>query len=1173
MNFTTKRFGFAWPLLGLLLGMSSVGAAPVMQSVSINFSGARTSNNSHSPVSGSTLYGAEPIAGSSWNNVPMLTNTDLALIDGSGAALSGVTLTTTGPNNYTLGTGTVANGNIFYSYIDDGGNGASITVKGLTAALGFSTYSVFIYQASDNAGKVLADPLVTADGVSSYYSVADGVTVSRATQGSYGGTSITLDQIASGFVSPVYGGNYVRIDNLSGETLNVVGKSGADGRGGIAAIQIVAYGNESSFIGTASGVTTWDGVVWDNGPWVNGAYNSAEISVPGETELSIDNPLEAYRVIFSGAGPLTLSKAEGATTEVDTYDFSAVAGSSALSFSPNAACVIAGTDTRLASTGTGQLLVTADKSATLAPGVRMGSYVNSGLITVEGTISSASAPITAGRVRYQDLTITAQQPAMPATLVVRQGDTINFNGGNMQRVPGSMDMAGGEITVPGSFWLGSNNNTLNQTGGRFISTSAADDAFLIGWSSGMTWNLSNCEVSAPNGCVKFWDGTVTMNIGTGAIVDLRGVTTGGGGTRTLNLKGGTLKIGATGIASAMAGVNFTGGTLEAKATATIGKAVVLGADSTTTLSVAEGETLTLAGLSGAGNLVTEGGAVVLSAAAPSFTGSLTCGGNVTVPVAGLSGVERVTFGEGAVLNLIVTDSMDAYPVFSQAVEMTGTPASVMLDGLVVEGTWANGIFTPSGRAPTLLYWKGEPTGGIWNSQNVSWSANPDAEAADEAFLEGDSVVLTNLSGTLTVAEPISSRSITFAAAEEASIELTVAPDAALTFLSGTGINQAGPGSAKLSFASAVDVPLSVAADTQLILNPPAGGALNTDQLSGSGAIIKQGEGTSLINVGGASSVAASGFTVNEGLLTFRNTTGVQAGILSPATTFNVAPGATLVMKTRDVAGWVYNARDLLSIAGHVEFQAPGVGGSEAWSSGIRFRDGGTLANKRGIGGDGFFFSANPNGGLSGVQVTVDDGARAEILGGEGTYAIGLEGAPRTHTFTVGEKAVLTVSAAIIPHAGSGGSAGIAKSGNGALILAGQNTYSGATSVLAGTLTVTGSTGGSSAISVASGAIISGTGTINGSLTLADGSTVSLASTSGLNLIGELAAEGTVSIDVSAIDLNQVPSGRVGIVLPFNGGSPTASFELIGDPTRMLFLQVESDGVVLGRRSGTLISIY
>jgi autotransporter-associated beta strand protein len=72
---------------------------------------------------------------------------------------------------------------------------------------------------------------------------------------------------------------------------------------------------------------------------------------------------------------------------------------------------------------------------------------------------------------------------------------------------------------------------------------------------------------------------------------------------------------------------------------------------------------------------------------------------------------------------------------------------------------------------------------------------------------------------------------------------------------------------------------------------------------------------------------------------------------------------------------------------------------------------------------------------------------------------------------------------------SGGDYGLTKTGSGVLVLDSANTYTGNTTVSAGTLLINGSTAAASTVIVGAGAVIGGNGTINGDLSLANGAFV------------------------------------------------------------------------------------
>jgi len=103
---------------------------------------------------------------------------------------------------------------------------------------------------------------------------------------------------------------------------------------------------------------------------------------------------------------------------------------------------------------------------------------------------------------------------------------------------------------------------------------------------------------------------------------------------------------------------------------------------------------------------------------------------------------------------------------------------------------------------------------------------------------------------------------------------------------------------------------------------------------------------------------------------------------------------------------------------------------------------------------------------------------------------------------------------------------LTKSGSGTLILGAVNTYTGATSITAGTLCVNGSI--TSATNAASGAVLAGMGTIHGAISIANGGT--LAPGSPTQAIGTLTAGSSVDLDGTlTIQLSGATADRLNVV--------------------------------------------
>jgi fibronectin-binding autotransporter adhesin len=171
----------------------------------------------------------------------------------------------------------------------------------------------------------------------------------------------------------------------------------------------------------------------------------------------------------------------------------------------------------------------------------------------------------------------------------------------------------------------------------------------------------------------------------------------------------------------------------------------------------------------------------------------------------------------------------------------------------------------------------------------------------------------------------------------------------------------------------------------------------------------------------------------------------------------------------------------------------------------------------GVGGAGFYSSADVDSlfanTLAGFSMNAASGVGIDTSAGDFTHASNQDG-----------------------------SRALTKLGANALILTGDNTYTGATTVVEGSLLVNGSTGGSSTVSVSSGATLGGTGTINGAVNvsgvLSPGASIetlgsgTLSFANGSSLLHELDSSVATSVGSDLLkvtgDLNL--TGTVGLTL-------------------------------------------
>lgn len=233
---------------------------------------------------------------------------------------------------------------------------------------------------------------------------------------------------------------------------------------------------------------------------------------------------------------------------------------------------------------------------------------------------------------------------------------------------------------------------------------------------------------------------------------------------------------------------------------------------------------------------------------------------------------------------------------------------------------------------------------------------------------------------------------------------------------------------------------------------------------------------------------------------------------------------------------------------------------------ITVNDGGTFDGSAGhligqltLNGNASVFSTNGNGlfltgGLvnytgSGYQAATV--AQNLYLGDVPNTAVNLT-VNVTGTNPVGD---LTISGEISGPAGSV----LTKTGNGMLVLSGSNSYTGPTSINAGTLKLTGSLHVNSAVTVNATATLMGIGTVNGSLSIAGGGTIAPGASAGTLTAGTTTISGSYACEISgtSADLLNVTSA-----LTINPGA-TLAFSTLSAPTLQSYLIASCSGNLTG----------
>jgi VCBS repeat-containing protein/autotransporter-associated beta strand protein len=265
-------------------------------------------------------------------------------------------------------------------------------------------------------------------------------------------------------------------------------------------------------------------------------------------------------------------------------------------------------------------------------------------------------------------------------------------------------------------------------------------------------------------------------------------------------------------------------------------------------------------------------------------------------------------------------------------------------------------------------------------------------------------------------------------------------------------------------------------------------------------------------IGDASAVTLSGsgvFKVNAS-----ETIGALTGNGSAGTDVTIASGQTLT------ATYASDATLAGVIGGAGGFAKAGAGtltlsGANTYTGATTVSAGGLTTAGAAVIADGSAVTV-----ASGATLTLGGNETIGSLSGAGNVVLG------SNTLTAGGNGASTTFSGTLS-----GTGGLAKAGSGTLTLSGNNTYTGATTVSAGTLETSGTTviDNTSAVTVASGASLS---------------------LGGNETIGPLAGAGTVSLGTSKLTVQEIN----GAATTFSGKITGAgSFEVSGDGTGTLTL--------------------
>jgi fibronectin-binding autotransporter adhesin len=672
-------------------------------------------------------------------------------------------------------------------------------------------------------------------------------------------------------------------------------------------------------------------------------------------------------------------------------------------------------------------------------GARINS--DSGTLTLSGGISGAALPLTIGGAG--NVTISSAIATTSGTLTKDGAGTLTLSGANTYT--GASTISAGKVTVGNNAGLGTTGGSTSVASGAALEISGSGLSIaevvssLIGSgisNGGALRNLANNN--AWSGAINLGSGGARINSDSGILTLSGGI---GGSAQPLTVGGvgnvvisgvigtgtGTLTKDGSGVLYLSGANTFTGSTTISAGTLMLGANERL-AD-TMAVSVSSGATFSLFNFNETIGALSGAGDVSLG------SGTLTAGDTASTTFSGiLSGTGAFTKAGTGTLSLsgvntytgATTLSAGALSVQNNSALGTTAAGTTVASGAALQ---INGSGLSLAEAVTSLIGSGISSGGALRNlaNNNTWSGTI-ALGSGGARINSDGGLLT-LSGNISgAAQPLT---------------IGGAGDVTVSSVIGTTsgpLTKDGSGTLILSGANTYTGATAVSAGT---LKLGASGAISDSSavsVSAGAAFDLNGNNETVGSLDGAGNVNLGAATLTTGGL---NSSTAHSGV------------------TSGTGGLTKEGSGVFTLSGANSF----TGATTIGAGTLRLGASGAISDSSAVSvAAGAVFDLNGNNEIIGSLA----GAGNVTLGSGNLIAGGLD-TSTTHSGVIS------------------GTGGFTKRGTGTLILSGNNSYNGATSVDAGVLRISGSVG-NSAVTVNSGGTLAGTGTI-GAMIVKGGGTI------------------------------------------------------------------------------------